>query len=60
MLPKHRASAAAFALCKMLAMTSTKPWQALAFMAPGKPEEEDPSSGNYSACSDSSYCMIYG
>ena len=33
--------------------------QALAFLAPGKPEEEDPKSGNYSACSDSSYCMVY-
>jgi hypothetical protein len=29
------------------------------FMTPGKPEEQDPATGNYSACSEQGYCMIY-
>jgi hypothetical protein len=29
------------------------------FLDRGKPEEEDPVSGNYSACSEDGYCMIY-
>ena len=33
--------------------------QALAFLTPGKPEEEDGGSDRYSACSEQDYCMIY-
>ena len=29
------------------------------FLTPGQPEEQDPSTGHYSACSESGYCLIY-
>ena len=29
------------------------------FLTPGEPEEQDPSTGHYSACSESGYCLIY-